>query len=499
MVGDEDQSIYGFRGAYPGALLNFRYDYTNPFIMRMERNYRSTSQIVEKAQSFISKNKGRYEKNMTAERGLGDEVHLINVANREEQFEYLINIAKTRNKEVAFLYRDNESAVILIDLLLRDNLPIKFKKPEMNVFNSRVFRDIKAYLNLTIDDHDYDSLNRVCNKGILYLKKQQLGYAIKNCRDHNSNVFDALEMQMNYLKREDRKRAEEFKQFILSISSLSPYQAINRIFGRGYKQYLKEKNFDSESVELLKILAKKEDSIKSFLNRLRFLEEQIKEGIDSPSDNPVILSTIHSSKGQEYDTVYMVDVYDGRFPSSRPDLFSRSKDNANGEQEERRLFYVGITRAKNNLYLFSIAQKYSSYIEELFPEIENQRKEKKQHEAKSERQRQYKLFSQRQFEREKEFERKKAELEERKRKEAEILAKQEAMEDQRCYDEILKIIDQQEKKACDSQGRRWIKCERCGRIKLSDDFAWYGGENHINLGTCKQCSEKNTMNNRLNN
>ena len=88
----------------------------------------------------------------------------------------------------------------------------------------------------------------------------------------------------------------------------------------------------------------------------------------SDLNNAVILSTIHSSKGLEYDSVYMVDVYDGRFPSSRPNIFNRSKDSADGEQEERRLFYVGITRAKNNLTLFNIKGRRSTFIDDLFPE-----------------------------------------------------------------------------------------------------------------------------------
>ena len=94
----------------------------------------------------------------------------------------------------------------------------------------------------------------------------------------------------------------------------------------------------------------------------------IKKGFDSKASNAVILSTIHSSKGLEYDSVYMVDVYDGRFPSSRPNIFSRSKDNADCEQEERRLFYVGITRAKNKLSLFAIKGRESTFIDQLFPE-----------------------------------------------------------------------------------------------------------------------------------
>ena len=131
---------------------------------------------------------------------------------------------------------------------------------------------------------------------------------------------------------------------------------------------MRKNHLDGGKIEILSILAKQEPDIQRFLDRLVELERLIQKGFYSKANNAVILSTIHSSKGLEYDSVYMVDVYDGRFPSSRPNIFSRSKDNADGEQEERRLFYVGITRAKNKLSLFAIKGRESTFIDQLFPE-----------------------------------------------------------------------------------------------------------------------------------
>ena len=368
MVGDEDQSIYGFRAAYPKALLNFRYDYLNPYILRMERNYRSTTQIVEKAQSFISQNKGRYEKNMTAERGDGEAVSLEQVESREMQYMRLLDIAKTADRETAFLYRDNESSVVLIALFLRNGVPFRLRKPEMNFFGNRVVKDIVAYLSLALNENDTNSFSQICNKGIIYLKNQQKDYAIKNCKYKRISVYDAVEGQMQYLKERQRDRADDFRSVMSRVGKSKASDAISILLNSGYEDYLRKNHLDGGKIEILSILAKQEPDIQRFLDRLVELERLIQKGFYSKANNAVILSTIHSSKGLEYDSVYMVDVYDGRFPSSRPNIFSRSKDNADGEQEERRLFYVGITRAKNKLSLFAIKGRESTFIDQLFPE-----------------------------------------------------------------------------------------------------------------------------------
>lgn len=173
---------------------------------------------------------------------------------------------------------------------------------------------------------------------------------------------------MEYVKREFRGRAAFFRGVMCKVAKASTYDAINILLNDGYNQYLEAEHLDTGKLEILQILAKQEPTITGFLHRLQELEELMRHGFEAKPGNLLTLSTIHTSKGLEYDSVYMVDVYDGRFPSSRPDIFCRSKDSANGEQEERRLFYVGITRAKNHLHLLEIAGRPSSYIDELFPE-----------------------------------------------------------------------------------------------------------------------------------
>lgn len=201
----------------------------------------------------------------------------------------------------------------------------------------------------------------------------------------------------------------------------------------------------------------------------------------------------------------MIDVYDGRFPSSQKNLLERSKDGANGEMEERRLFYVGITRAKNNLAFFDIADKPSQYLNEVFPEIEQKRKEallQEQKRLRDEMQREQQIrFDQMIKEQRERAEARRAEAERtqkiaeetRKAKAAEAQKQKEAAEKadyDLCLQEIMLVIDNQDEQATDHHGRRWIKCEVCGDIKLSDFFASYGGPQRMNLGTCSECARK---------
>lgn len=231
------------------------------------------------------------------------------------------------------------------------------------------------------------------------------------------------------------------------------------------------------------MLAENEPKAENFLAHLKYLEAEFVKGFDTNHSNPIVLSTIHSSKGLEYNTVYMVDVYDDRFPSSRPNFFSRSKDNSDGEQEERRLFYVGITRAKNKLYLFNIKTRYSSYMAELFPSEVVPRQSTfptvTVNFTSTPQFNQSQSLEKLKRQRELEYERRRKEAEEAKKKQFEA-----------CYNEVKDKFNQQEDRILDHTGQRWVKCEECGEIKPDYDFASYGGVDHVNLGICYSCSRK---------
>ena len=335
MVGDEDQSIYSFRGAYPRALLNFRYDYNNPYILQMERNYRSTAQIVEMAQSFISKNRGRYEKLMVSTRGAGSNVRLLECDSREEQFKQLISEILANPSDTAILYRDNETAVVLVDFLTKRNIEFSLKRPaEMNFFQIKSIREIISYLTLVVNPYDFEALKQICNKGILFLKKNPLEWAVKRVKADHVTVFDALDEQMEYVKEKYRSRASDFRGFITSLSKLPTDKAIEMIMDGGYENYLKENRIDYWKIDTLRILARQEPDIKAFLERMKTLDSFMTKDSIPKASKGITLSTIHSSKGLEYDSVYIADVYDGKFPSSLTNPFSSDKDNADGEQEE---------------------------------------------------------------------------------------------------------------------------------------------------------------------
>lgn len=363
MVGDEDQSIYGFRGAFPDALLSFSHDYLNPHTLFLSRNYRSSKEIVELSAKFIGKTAGRYDKDITAVRGNGGIVKFINVQNRAEQFGKIVEAAKNTGLPIAVIYRSNDSSVPLIDLLLRENIPFSSysNRTEQRFFSSRAVEDVKAFLTYTLNEHGKNAFMKIYNKCGCWLDKRSAEYAYKKSYFERISITEALlKNGENFLPL--KPKAVEFSQLIAEAKSTDTAQAIKAFMNNGYLKYVEEKNGDSNKLDILLMLAEKEPDKSRFLERL----EQLKSSYDYHAENSrVILTTVHSGKGLEFDTVFIVDVADGLFPSI--DYYDAILDRETYAEylEERRMFYVAMTRAKNSLNIFSIKDKKSSFIMEL--------------------------------------------------------------------------------------------------------------------------------------
>lgn len=460
MVGDEDQSIYGFRAAYPKALTDFKTDYKDANILYMESNYRSTVEIIEKAANFIKKNEGRYDKNIVATRGNGEPVTQIPAFMRDDQYRKLLEIAKNSTKETAILYRDNDCLIPLVDLFLRNDVPFCAKKVNGTFFTNKLVTDMKDFLQFTLNPKNEKIFMRIYFKCGFGFNKQTAEWSCQRAQRENITIPQALILQLSQWKSL-RNKAREFNEFIIDIKNNSPYEALQSIHFH-YASFMRDNNLDYGKYEILCSLARQEDTIKDFLIRLDKLQE-IFQNDETIGKEGIILSTIHSSKGLEYDTVYLMDVYDGIFPSISLEKAQESFADFEKYQEERRLFYVAMTRAKNKLNIFTIKTRNTSFCDELFPpkvvEPTKPTVTVTTEVKKNERER---------------------------AEETRFL--EDIVKRNRGYEEIKDSFIQQHTRIIDSFGQRWVKCELCGEIKSESEFSSYGGANHVNLGVCKVCS-----------
>ncbi|MBP3653962.1 MAG: ATP-dependent helicase [Oscillospiraceae bacterium] len=357
MVGDEDQSIYGFRAAYPEALLEFEHTYPDALVLLMETNYRSTQSIVAAADRFIQKNKNRHPKSMTAVRERGKAVREIPVPNRKQQYRYLLKVAQGCERETAVLYRDNDCALPLIDLLERENIPYQCRKMDIGFFSHKLTRDMTDIIRLSQNQTDSEAFLRVYYKFSAGITKKAALAAVEHSRGEYPLM--ALLSEDMSLSEWTRTKCKGLYTHLLSMQNERADKAIYRIVHfMGYGDYLEDSGGDMSRIGILTALGEQEPNPCRLLERLEELQEIIQYS-KQLEDCPFILSTIHSAKGLEYETVYLMDVIDGILPKRGDDI---------DEDEERRLFYVGVTRAKDELAVFSSQDEKwpSSFADELF-------------------------------------------------------------------------------------------------------------------------------------
>lgn len=365
MVGDEDQSIYGFRGAYPQALFEFNHTYRNPYIHKIETNYRSHEEITSLARKFIDRNPNRRNKNMQSMIGQGGEVRVVDVEDRTKQFDFIVDECKLRNGEIAIIYRNNDTAIPLIDLFERNGISYYLNEMNDTFSSSKSIDLVKKVLEFSLDTNKWWLLKEFWSKFKDNLPEKQIDFACKNSYSRKTDLLKELVEQKRYLKWQDCHNIDTFVFFIKQLKEKTALEAINEIC---IYFYVKSRNgeTDQDKVDILKIIASKTTSIQDLLNRLKFLEMIIKKRNNCPK-NGVCLTTIHSCKGLEYETVYLADVTDGILPSRKSETLKQEEKFGNAE-EERRLFYVAMTRAKKNLVLIRQQDANHEYIDELFNE-----------------------------------------------------------------------------------------------------------------------------------
>ena len=367
MVGDEDQSIYGFRAACPEALINFEKEHRGVKVLLMEQNYRSGSGIVRAADRFIQKNTLRHAKHMVCADGAADgpEVREVVLRSRKFQYNYLLRVADGCEEETAVLYRNNESAIPVVDLLERNNVPYRIRNAEVGFFTHRTVMDISNIIKLAYDPRDVDAFMAVYYKLGLYLNKETASLVCDLSRRLGMPV---LETAIRYadLKPMTLKSVRSIRTHLENLKDDRGDQAVLRIVRfMGYGEYLANAGIRDSKIYILKALGAQTESPAELLDRIGYLED-IFRGKESDPDCSFILSTIHASKGLEYDTVYLMDVVDGLFPEEVPvSMKYMQPDERRVFEEERRLFYVGMTRAKKRLCVFTTGAK-SVLADELF-------------------------------------------------------------------------------------------------------------------------------------
>ena len=358
MVGDEDQSIYGFRAAWPQALLEFEQVWPGARVLQMETNYRSTQTIVSHADAFIQRNQNRHPKHMRTDNPQGEAIHKITLGDYSRQYNYLLKVAQECAVPTAVLYRNNDSVLPLIDLLEQKGIPYSCRQREGFFFSSPLVRDLTDMLTFAFNDCDKDLFLRFYYKLDLKIKKSYLSELLLG-KPEDEPVLQAL-IDSERLEPWQVGKVRALQTHFSKFPQLTSFAALQRLVKyMGYGEYMQDQHMDAARLDILLALANQTPETNAFLLRLEELREVIEGQAPNPDCN-FILSTIHASKGLEYDRVFLMDVMDGLFPSvspPEPGRLLKEEDQA-ALEEERRLFYVGATRAKYQLNVLSYGGKF---------------------------------------------------------------------------------------------------------------------------------------------
>lgn len=358
VVADDDQSIYTWRGADPTYLLEFKKVYPDALILQMEQNYRSSKEIVETAAKFITRNQDRYPKQMFTKNAANKPIQLKQVSTPKDQLDYVIyELLNEKNlSETAILFRNNASSTMYVSELHRRGIPFYMKDADDKFFNHWIIEDILNFMRLSFNVERKDIFAKIILKMNLYVSRSQVT-KFQNAKA-SGNVFDVF-MKTVPLKERQVKKLQDYKKGYEVIPEMRPMRVIQLIReDLGYEAALKSRaekfgyRFDhlNDILDTLENIAMPLRTMVEFAQRLKELEEAVQTAKFNPPENAVTLSTFHSSKGLEFGRVFMIDLQKGIIPSEEDEQDVRTLE------EARRLFYVGMTRAKNRLELLSFRE-----------------------------------------------------------------------------------------------------------------------------------------------
>ena len=354
IVGDPDQSIYMFRGANFHNILNFEKDYKNAVVIPLEENYRSTKNILDTANSVIKNNKERKEKNLWSSNGEGTKTKYLRAYDDKHEIQMVIDEIKKlfdegyTKKDMAVLYRTNAQSRLVEEMFMKSAVPYKVVG-SVYFYSRKEIKDLICYLRLILNNNDEISLRRVINVPKRGIGDATLNKLTKKAQEENKSLFEVIdsgkELQFKELIEFMTKEAEK-----LSLTELVDLVLIETGMKFEYeKEDTLESNIRLDNLEEFKSITKTFEDRTGSVNLEDLLEEislmSDMSDYKNPDEDAVTLMTMHSAKGLEFKVVFLIGMEDGIFPHQNSFL------EPGGLEEERRLCYVGITRAKERLYI----------------------------------------------------------------------------------------------------------------------------------------------------
>ncbi|CEN97216.1 ATP-dependent helicase [Paraclostridium sordellii] len=372
VVGDEDQSIYGFRGSRPDFLLEFEDYFKGSKKYVLDINYRSKKEITDIANKLIQNNENRYEKSIKCDREHKGIVKYINTEDAEEEAKFIAKdiLSKcedncTNYDDFAVIYRTNIQSRALVDAFMDMHIPFVVRDSIVTIYDHWVARDLLAYLRLGIDTTLNEDWIRIINKPFRYISKDSIKLA-----SEDRDFIGALINKAN-LHPKQVKTLNDLEIDLSYLKTLSPKNAISYIrTSLDYDRYVLDycSNRKIKPTGLIEILNELESSsthfktINEYLEHIEKVKSEIVESRNNKNSEGVIFTTMHSAKGLEFPYVYIIGANEGTIPHEKSYDIEDDKKRKEAIEEERRLLYVGITRAQDELYISSPKNKYGRKV-----------------------------------------------------------------------------------------------------------------------------------------